>query len=459
MIVSGMRSEGGRHRSRVRSPGSRLCAALGIAAGGHLALMGLLAVSVPRRTPPPLPDPEADAVQAAVVSSADLPADLPPLDSKQVIRTLATSDRPPPEDTPYIAEHDADVDRQTRAERSPQEPEPQLGARLTGGDETQQPAAEPAPQPAPRPERMSGQVLPEVPQAQTVPARSAPTETENAVDRRTAERSTTAAAAGPTPEPGLPSPLVSLGVGGNTDDHLPELPRGAVTAVDARASALAAYLNGLRLRIRPRFRPRQVYEKLDPQHRIPHDVLAITIDVRLLPDGRVDRAEVRRSSGLPPLDHEAVAAFARAEPFQPPGATLLDTRGGLDFSFEFILHLKLDRFRVVARERLAQHWKPSRAFRQGGDRERVTVARLLLRPDGGLAHAAVVGPAGIGFLDEGVLEGLRSDALDLPRPPNDYGLVAGLVPVWVEFHHRVRADPEIRVLAPAEKPKLLSSGR
>jgi outer membrane biosynthesis protein TonB len=85
------------------------------------------------------------------------------------------------------------------------------------------------------------------------------------------------------------------------------------------------------------------------------------------------------------------------------------------------------------------------------------VAKVLLTAQGVLARAQLVSSAGIDFLDQGALAALAAGTR-LPGPPDDYGAVAGLVPLLVEFRHTVRRPgrpsppPDVRVLSPKEQP-------
>jgi hypothetical protein len=100
-----------------------------------------------------------------------------------------------------------------------------------------------------------------------------------------------------------------------------------------------------------------------------------------------------------------------------------------------------------------EEWRPSPAFRISGDRERVTVVRAVFTVDGMLANVAVWSPSGIAFLDQGVVASMRVGSR-FPSPPAAYPDQAGLVPVWIEFHHRVGRESGWRVLRPGEAAPL-----
>jgi hypothetical protein len=87
-----------------------------------------------------------------------------------------------------------------------------------------------------------------------------------------------------------------------------------------------------------------------------------------------------RGSGLAPMDLEAVAAFARADPFAAPPRAVLAGRGGVEFTMDMEFEVVVHRFRVRTRQKLREQWRPSPAFQRNGDHERVTTARVLLTP-------------------------------------------------------------------------------
>jgi TonB family protein len=472
-----MRSAGS-HR-HARHTGRRLGAAAGVAAALHLG-MALLSPTLlraprpePARTPDiadgeqaPLDQPREETIDPASIAEIVLPEDLPPMVPGQLVPSTGAGG--PPADTPYIAEHDSNPDRQTRRPEPTLEVEVQPAARRLGGTEGPageasegEPAAAPraapttSPQDPSRTAQVEGHVLPEpADEAESVPALSAPTET---TDTRAAmELSTVPALASPpgaTEQPGVTTAILPPAAGGDSDDDLPELPVGEATAVAARRSAMAGLLNSVGDRVRNHWRAREIYPRLDPTGRFGDSSLITTVNVRLGADGRIERAHVVRGSGLGPMDLEAVAAFARADPFIPPPGAVLDGEGGVEFDMDMEFEVRVHRFRVRVRQTLAELWRPSPAFQRNGDHERVTIARVLLTADGVLTRASVIGSAGIDFLDRGVIEALRA-GVRLPHPPDAYGRVAGLVPLWIEFHHNVRSTSLIKVLSPSERPRL-----
>jgi TonB family protein len=417
-----------------------------VAAIVHLALVLLFALLLRSPTPQPelalAPAPERAlaidehaAIDPADIAEILLPTELPPMVPGQVVPATGSHDDPPLEDTPYIAERDSNPDRQTRRFDPAFEAQPHQAARRAG--------ATPSRPEGPRPDE---------PAAPPTATAATPSETtdrvvvaEDQVLSPPGERlETVPAGAGPT-ETGAP--------GGDNDEDLPALPAGEVTAIAARRSAMAVLLNSVRERVRTRWRAREIYPRLDPTGLFGDSSLITSVNVRMGADGRLERAQVVRGSGLAPMDLEAVAAFARADPFNAPPSAVLDGRGGVEFTMDMEFEVVVHRFRVRTRQRLREQWRPSPAFQRNGDHERVTTARVLVTPDGVLTRAAVISSAGIDFLDRGVLEALRA-GLRLPRPPASYGAVSGLVPLWIEFHHNVRSTPVIKVLSPSERPRL-----
>jgi hypothetical protein len=127
-------------------------------------------------------------------------------------------------------------------------------------------------------------------------------------------------------------------------------------------------------------------------------------------------------------------------------AGIADPDGSFSFVFSFTFDLSPLRFMTATRQVVLDRWRPSRAFRQVGDRDRVTAVRLLLKRDGGVVHISPVASAGIDFLDAGVLEALKPGDR-LPAPPESLVRSPGaLIPIWIEFQHRVGSPGDVRVL-------------
>jgi TonB family protein len=240
-------------------------------------------------------------------------------------------------------------------------------------------------------------------------------------------------------------PLLRVGIGGDSVDELP-VPAGADPMVRARRSALAAYIGGVRERVRMNWRPKEVYEHADPRlHDLATRNRLTAVRVRLRGDGKLSSIDVGAGSGVGELDEEALAAFHRAEPFGRPPPEVLDPGGGLSFLFTFDLETIVgDYLREVGRL-VQEQWHPSRAYRVFIGMDRTTVVSVRLAADGRLAGASVQRSAGLDFLDNAALAAVRP-GLRLPRPPAALPAVAGLVPVRAIFVYRTRAPNEVHMV-------------
>jgi TonB family protein len=441
---------------------SRWLGPAGAAGLVHAAGLALLLRAIVRAGPAALADgdlPIDAMIDTLAVGEVALPDRLPSLEDGQVVRAAALTDAERPPETRYLAEHDTDPARESWRDQPVEVLRPGLAAQAGESGAAPPPApspVEPPPLAAPEPAVPTrGAVLPASPApADPLPNRSAATEGE--------ARPAAGEASAPEPMPittagvatGTAAPAAVVGSGDGSDDQLPELDPGEVTAVRARKAAQAAFINHVVARMRPYWRATEVMSKSGAFRRFAGHQLVSTVHLRVRADGTLEDAALKDRCGHGPLDEEAVAVFARAEPYDRPPAAILDARGGFEFDISLTLELMVAQFREAMKQQLRQWWRPSPAFRLSGDRERVTVARVLLTPAGVVSRAEVVSSAGIDFLDRGALDTLQAGR-QFPDPPaGAYGSVAGLVAVWIEFHHRVREPSDVRVLWPRERPQL-----
>lgn len=410
---------------------------------------------------------EIEQIDPASITEIALPEELPPTITEELVRATHPSEQPPPVETRYVADQNSNPARQSRLldpgfgtpELAP--PSPTTGGQASAASTpTEEPPA-PPPVEAPLAARPAGTasqdgevVTPSDEEAPTVAARAVTTDSA-AAPARVDTTTPPAPAATMASEPGLTAMItLPTPAGGDTEDDLSDLPIGDQSAVAARRTDLAVLLQAVRDRVRPHWRAREIYPRLDPTWRFSDKSLITSVKVRLAADGLVEDAQVVRGSGLAQMDQEAVAAFARANRFTAPPRSVLDDQGGVSFTMDMVFEVVVHSFRARTREQLASLWRPSPAFQRNGDHERVTTARVLVTADGVLARASVVGSAGIDFLDQGVMEALRA-GVRLPRPPASYREVEGLTALWIEFHHNVRRTSIIKVLSPSERPQLL----
>jgi len=115
---------------------------------------------------------------------------------------------------------------------------------------------------------------------------------------------------------------------------------GDTTLVNTRSFKYWDFFQRVKERVRSQWNPGPLYAARDPDGRIYGrrdrlTILAVALDA----EGRILRMEVKRESGLPFLDEEAVRAFRKAGPFPNPPAGLVDEQGRIVFSFGFLLEV------------------------------------------------------------------------------------------------------------------------
>jgi TonB family protein len=214
--------------------------------------------------------------------------------------------------------------------------------------------------------------------------------------------------------------------------------RGEATApVDA---ALALFNLRMNQRVKGEWHPKDVYRQVNPnlEGAINTDG-ATTIEVRLRADGSLERARITKRSGTPALDQEALASLQRAQPFSPPPRELIDAAGGITFPYRFDFDLTVASFHKQLTRKIRAGWRPSPAFRRfgGWGEDRSTVVRVLLREDGALVHASVVGTSGVDLLDNSALASLKPGT-QLAAPAPILRRPGALVPVRIVFVHALR---------------------
>jgi TonB family protein len=429
---------------RLETPVRRMGVGAGLALALHaaaLSALAALAAHAPRRPPEP-PEPE-EAVEVTAIEVPEPPPEAPP--TGQAVENVGdTPEEPPAEDTPYIANRDSNPAREARRRTpspEPQRPPPGRGPRST-----------PAP---PKPATVAhagGQVIERAPEAEQKPADTAAVPGAPAAETTTPAPAPTQAAPVPAPGTEREGPAITIGMSQDVDKALRDLPVGDDPALRARRSALASYVNVLRAHVRQR------WKLPDLGGRYAEKKLVTVLGVRVKADGNLERVEVRSRSGVQTWDDEAAAVIERSRPFPAPPPEVLDVGKGLSIrwewdSFELDRDLGIARFQKEVGRILREEWRPSPAFRMSGDRERVTVVRAVFTVDGMLADVAVWSPSGIGFLDHGVIAAMKVGSR-FPTPPAAFADQVGLVPVWIEFHHRVGRESGLRILRPGEAAPL-----
>ena len=362
------------------------------------------------------------------------PASLPPLRPGQVIESVGAARR-------GAARRGHPAHR--RAQRRHRDREPARGA---SAHESGSARRQPRPARAAAPPRGRPRPGPKAPGGVTIAAPDA-----GAAAQTTADAGSSATAAA---DPGGAPAGISLDLADHADDDLDDVPLGDETRLRAHASSYAGFINGVRDRVRRVWRVREVYQERRSRPPLPGR------RARHRGGGAGGRRrQVRRRVGAAGLGPGAGRRGGDRGPAPggtvSPPAGIADPDGGLSFQFSFTFDLSPLRFLTATRQTLLERWRPSRAFRQVGDRR----AR-----DGGARaararrHGRADQPRRLGG-DR--LPGRRrarrraSPAIACPRPPRASGrLVDGMIPLWVEFQHRVGAPGDVRVLRryqPAER--------
>lgn len=310
-----------------RHPDPRRGLAIGLACS--LLVHGLLALWLWVHPPIP-PSPEAkQAVRMRILERARKAGPAAPPVEGQVV------DLPPPdrEEVPpearFLGQYDRKVDRERKARRSP-------GAVTGAASSRGRPGSEAREAQRPAPPREGARE-----EADTV-SRGADAGRGNRIlaglDRLRGVGQGPAWGTGETGGDGV-------GVGGPagvvTGDALLGVPEeGDTTLVNTRSFKYWDFFQRVKERVRSQWRPGPLYSARDPDGRLYGrrdrlTILAVALDA----NGRILRTEVKRESGLPFLDDEAVRAFQQAGPFPNPPAGLVDDQGRIVFTFGFLLEV------------------------------------------------------------------------------------------------------------------------
>jgi TonB family protein len=262
--------------------------------------------------------------------------------------------------------------------------------------------------------------------------------------------------AGRLVDAGRVAPMVPVVVVSEMSEH-GQLAGGHNQADAPVDPALALFIARMNERVRAEWHPTQVYKQINPKFEGELSNLATTVEVRLRADGVLERAKITGRSGTTALDEEALAALKRAQPFSPPPAELIDAAGGLTFPFRFDFDLTVAAFLKQVTRRIREEWRPSPAFRRfgGWGEDRSTAIRILLKDDGTLIHASVIGSSGVDLLDNSALSALKLGTRLAP-PASALRRPGSLVPVRVVFVHALRG-PDL-VYAERERAKGTGTG-
>jgi TonB family protein len=128
--------------------------------------------------------------------------------------------------------------------------------------------------------------------------------------------------------------------GAAANDHLDGVEQGEGTYLNTREWKYATFFNRVKQSVGEHWDPSTPLRQRDPDGRVyaykdRYTLLTVTLD----DIGRVKALTIEKSCGVDFLDHEAVAAFERAQPFPNPPPGLLNSNQEIHFSFGFFLEV------------------------------------------------------------------------------------------------------------------------
>lgn len=174
----------------------------------------------------------------------------------------------------------------------------------------------------------------------------------------------------------------------------------------------------------------------------------------LLPSGRLllrppggggGRPEVPGSSPLLPSEQQVARAV---------GSGTDDYLKDVDDGEETALNAK--RWKHAAffnrvKQQVRDHWRPADVYRQHdptfriyGQRDRFTLLRVALKPDGSLADVVLETPSGVDFLDDEAIEAFKQ-AQPFPNPPRQLITATGLISFRFGFYFEIGGAPRMKI--------------
>jgi TonB family protein len=289
--------------------------------------------SMPKRPPQPPPEPPREA-------------------KGQIVDVAPSKDRTPPRSTPFLAEHDSTVDRETRSRHARPGyertlPVPSAPERQTAPAPGQDGGAErAAPGVAGRPAGPAG-----APKVAMAPGSNG----DLAVPRDAPDGSAPAPGegeggqlrAGPSERLQLAPGTLARIAGGPAPDHLDGVEEGEGTYLNTRAFKYASYFNRIKQAVAATWDPVSPLDARDPDHSLYGHKDRFTLLAVVLDDsGRLKNLQVEQTSGIEFLDRAALSAFEHAQPFMNPPRGIVDARGEIRFSFGFFLDLRGSGLRI-----------------------------------------------------------------------------------------------------------------
>ena len=135
------------------------------------------------------------------------------------------------------------------------------------------------------------------------------------------------------------------------------------------------------------------------------------------------------------------------------GGGTQDALANVDDGEETALNSKKWRFATFfnrVKKQVSDHWHPEEAYRRRdptgavyGAKNRLTILRIQLRPDGTLANVALDQPSGVEFLDDEAIEAFK-EAQPFPNPPRQLVESGGVINFRFGFLFDLNGPPQMR---------------
>lgn len=127
---------------------------------------------------------------------------------------------------------------------------------------------------------------------------------------------------------------------GGTNDHVPDVEEGELTALNTRKWKYSSFFNRVKRQVADNWHPEQAYRLRDPNGNIYGTKDRMTVlTVSLTADGSLKKVVITGPSGVDFLDEEAIKAFEAAEPFPNPPSGLIDDDKMITFRFGFAFEI------------------------------------------------------------------------------------------------------------------------
>jgi TonB family protein len=104
------------------------------------------------------------------------------------------------------------------------------------------------------------------------------------------------------------------------------------------------------------------------------------------------------------------------------------------------------------KQQVRDHWRPAEEYRRRdpsgsiyGQKDRYTLLRVQLKPDGSLANVALETPSGVEFLDDEAIEAFKQ-AQPFPNPPKQLvEATSGLIDFRFGFFFELSGSPHMKI--------------